>query len=127
MRSGSDPDVAESVSAAPPNQAMPRHRPFVLSVNLSAREFQCPDLVPSVAAMQNIEAVVAKMEALKRLGVQLALDDFGTGYSSLNYLRRFPVNVLKIDRSFVRELDEGVSRPRSCNRSAHLRDWRTSM
>lgn len=109
-------------------QVIPRHRPFVLSVNLSAREFQCPDLVPSVAAIlqetglepsalcleitetaavQDMEVAVAKMEALKRLGVQLALDDFGTGYSSLNYLRRFPVNVLKIDRSFVRELDEG--------------------
>ena len=54
--------------------------------------------------MQDQEAALAAMRALERLGVKLAVDDFGTGYSSLTYLRRFPIDVVKIDRSFVAEL-----------------------
>jgi diguanylate cyclase (GGDEF)-like protein len=100
-------------------------RPLVLSVNLSARQFQHGSLAAEVAdvldesgldpsllhleitennAMKNPEETIRTLNELKRLGVLVALDDFGTGYSSLNYLKRFPVDVIKLDQSFVRDL-----------------------
>jgi len=98
---------------------------ITVSVNLSARQFQAPDLVSQIRgaleesglepscleleitesnAMQNAENTIYTLRELKALGVRIAMDDFGTGYSSLNYLKRFPIDTLKLDQSFVREV-----------------------
>ncbi|HEY7674905.1 MAG TPA: EAL domain-containing protein [Burkholderiales bacterium] len=104
------------------NAGLPR---FTVAVNLSPSQFRQEDLVPRVAeilkstgldpewleleitesvVMQDPDQVVAKLEAVRRMGVRIAIDDFGTGYSSLGYLKRFPINSLKVDRAFVRDL-----------------------
>jgi EAL domain-containing protein (putative c-di-GMP-specific phosphodiesterase class I) len=61
------------------------------------------ELTESIA-MRNVDTSITVLQQLKTMGVQLAIDDFGTGYSSLSYLQRLPVNRVKIDQSFVREL-----------------------
>jgi EAL domain-containing protein (putative c-di-GMP-specific phosphodiesterase class I) len=61
------------------------------------------------ALLENTEIVLSNMKALKRLGVKILLDDFGTGYSSLSYLHQFPIDVLKIDRSFINNVHEHKS------------------
>ncbi|QIZ71074.1 EAL domain-containing protein [Oxynema aestuarii] len=104
----------------------PDDEPLKISVNLSGRQFLQADLVEQIeriikqtglatqglkleitesVVMQNAETAVKMLERLKTLGIQLSVDDFGTGYSSLSYLRRFPVDTLKIDRSFIHEID----------------------
>ena len=73
------------------------------------------------AVMTNPEESAAILEQLSRMGVLVSVDDFGTGYSSMSYLRRFPIDKLKIDRSFITELMTRARTRRSCRRSFHSR------
>ncbi len=105
----------------------PSDVPLYISVNLSGKQFTQPDLIERVSAilektrldprslkleitesvvMENIETATEMLQQLRALGVQLSIDDFGTGYSSLSYLHRFPIDTLKIDRSFVTRMVE---------------------
>ncbi len=98
---------------------------LTLSVNVSARQLREPDFVEQVAAtlrrhgakaqrlrleltetmlVHRVEDIIVKMSALKAMGVGFSLDDFGTGYSSLSYLKQLPLDLLKIDHSFVRDV-----------------------
>ncbi|OIR01214.1 cyclic di-GMP phosphodiesterase Gmr [mine drainage metagenome] len=100
-------------------------RDLVLSVNVSARQFHQMDFVAQVRAtvsrhaiiparlkleltesmlLEKVEEIIANMNALKTMGIRFSLDDFGTGYSSLQYLKQLPLNQLKIDQSFVRDI-----------------------
>ncbi|MGE5651407.1 MAG: putative bifunctional diguanylate cyclase/phosphodiesterase [Bacillota bacterium] len=104
------------------DQGMP---PMNISVNISALEFRHPQFLECVQTilnetgleprhlqleltesvlMRNVESSLAILQSLKGMGLQLAVDDFGTGYSSLSYLNQFPIDVLKIDQSFVRAI-----------------------
>ncbi|HYV13921.1 MAG TPA: diguanylate cyclase [Pyrinomonadaceae bacterium] len=108
-------------------QTYPVAPPLFVSVNLSVKQFNQPGLVENIASLlerfqlpprclkleitesvfsDNIEAAVGLLTQLRELGVQLSIDDFGTGYSSLSYLQRFPIDTLKIDRSFVTQMME---------------------
>jgi len=100
-------------------------KPMRLAVNFSARQFQQPTFISTVeeilketnldptwleleitesSIMKDPELAIEKLLELKMMGIKVAIDDFGTGYSSLNYLKRFPIDTLKIDRSFVSDL-----------------------
>lgn len=99
--------------------------PIRISVNLSARQFQQPNLVLKVAdilsktgldprwleleitesiAMKDVEFTGKMLFELRKMGITIAIDDFGTGYSSLSYLKRLPIDIIKIDRSFIRDI-----------------------
>ncbi|MBI3726782.1 MAG: EAL domain-containing protein [Burkholderiales bacterium] len=98
-----------------------------IAINMSPRQFRQEDLSDRVAAifteagadpsnvtleltesmvMQDVNSTLVALRALKKLGVSISLDDFGTGYSSLSYLRRFPIDELKIDKSFINDIHE---------------------
>jgi diguanylate cyclase (GGDEF)-like protein len=100
-------------------------RDLTMAVNVSARQFRQPDFVAQVqhvllesgakpsrlkleltesVVLENVEDTIAKMRELKLLGVSFSMDDFGTGYSSLQYLKRLPLDQIKIDQSFVRDI-----------------------
>lgn len=103
----------------------PLARGLVLAVNVSAKQFRQPDFVAQIQSLvqrhaidpgllklelteslllENIEDTIVTMSEIKKIGVRLVLDDFGTGYSSLQYLKRLPLDQLKIDRAFVRDI-----------------------
>ncbi|MDQ6856561.1 MAG: EAL domain-containing protein, partial [Candidatus Dormibacteraeota bacterium] len=109
-------------------ESFPATQPLWVSVNISARQLQQPGFVDEVLEVvaesglpptalvleltesmvlddANAPASIAKLEALKRVGIRIAIDDFGTGYSSLSYLRRLPVDILKIAKPFVDDLN----------------------
>ncbi|MCW3004139.1 MAG: hypothetical protein JWQ20_3437 [Conexibacter sp.] len=108
-------------------EEFPTAEPRIMSVNLSGRQLEDPNIVSDVAAaladsglpatalvleitetvlMHDTEATIARLSSLRALGVRLAVDDFGTGYSSLRYLRRFPIDILKMAKPFVDGLDD---------------------
>ena len=102
--------------------------PFVISVNISAIQFHAEDFVDQVRetiqhygidpgqieleltesiVMNQAESAIEKLKRLKDLGVRISIDDFGTGFSSLSYLKYFPIDTLKIDRSFIKDIPVG--------------------
>jgi diguanylate cyclase (GGDEF)-like protein/PAS domain S-box-containing protein len=108
-------------------QKFPSDKPLYMTVNLSAKQFAQPDLVDRVreiltettidpaflkleitesVVMDNIDSAAEMLSQLRALGVRLSIDDFGTGYSSLTYLHQFPIDTLKIDRSFINRMDK---------------------
>lgn len=101
--------------------------PVSIAVNVSAKQFKHQDLVKLVdnvlaetgmsaeyleleitetAIMENVESAITKLNALEKKGIKVSIDDFGTGYTSISYLKQFPINILKIDRSFIKGIPQ---------------------
>ena len=114
--------------AAALHERFPTEPPLHMAVNLSVKQLARADVIDDIRGilsatgvdpstliieitesvmMADMELSIARLTELKSLGVQIAIDDFGTGYSSLNYVRRFPVDILKVDKSFIDGVSEG--------------------
>jgi diguanylate cyclase (GGDEF)-like protein/PAS domain S-box-containing protein len=123
-------------------ESYPEH-PLQLSVNVSTRQLHEPEFIPAVGELLRVtglppgslaleiteslllgerEEIVARLEALKALGLRVAVDDFGTGYSSLSHLRHFPIDILKIDRSFVDGIDHDAGKAKLVHGIVNLGD-----
>jgi diguanylate cyclase (GGDEF)-like protein/PAS domain S-box-containing protein len=108
-------------------ECYPRRPCLYVSVNLSAKQFMQPDFIDHVKqalektglnpaslkveitesmVMHNVESAINMLRQLRKIGIEISIDDFGTGYSSLSYLHRFPISMLKVDRSFVGSMTE---------------------
>lgn len=106
------------------------YQPICVAVNLSAKQFQHPDIAQLVASilseaglepqyleleltetavMENVESAINKLNTIKQMGVKISVDDFGTGYTSISYLKQFPISVLKIDQSFIKNIPENLN------------------
>jgi EAL domain-containing protein (putative c-di-GMP-specific phosphodiesterase class I) len=109
---------------------MAGYHDFKVAVNISGKQLRQPDFLEMISSvvketgvtprcleleftesviMEDAEKTIDTLRLLKKLGVQLSIDNFGTGYSSLNYLKHFPIDRIKIDRSFIADLDSGKS------------------
>jgi EAL domain-containing protein (putative c-di-GMP-specific phosphodiesterase class I) len=124
--------VEEAILAHAEWRAMDPTRQLNIAINISARQLFGPELLETVkealdssgvppqsvileitetSMMSDVEEAILRLGQLRALGVRLALDDFGTGYSSISYVKRFPIDILKIDKSYVDEIGQEGTEP----------------